>query len=1411
MEKLSQNQSVMDSNKINKSGQNSFLGEGDGTVNIGTMKPSQFNHNYQLQPNTSNMSTLISQQQQKMSQQNPHSLMLQQPSMLNPPVSILNRNTKEDEEEKHFQQYFCGKTVGDFIINQRIGKGQFGHVVLAQHKLINENAAIKILDKNKIVEPRDHQRLEREIKIAKKVKHPFVIEDDNFVYLVIENCKADLQKVLKLKLKEEQACKYFQQIVYGVEYLHKMGIAHRDLKPQNILIDQYDNIKIIDFGLSNFYKKGDLLDSRCGSHCFAAPEMFDYNVNPKPYNGLYTDIWAVGLPFDDKQTQKLTSKIRKAEYLKPVSMNKHALDLIQKIFVREPNQRLDLDGIKASEFFNLYPIAPPKPGILDKSEIIIDEQLLTNIEVTYHYSSDLLREELMQNQFSKFPAIYHMLQKKNERKKQRIGTLKDLFSQSKFKHNNESKRKILQAEKQFLKNQPSNKSFQPYIQIKAPEEQYQEVPQEADQFLENKVNISLRSFQHQNLDYNKQLSFDRKNPARIERSGDYLKINQDNNQQNVFSEIPKIIEPKKNERQNPQLLHKMTSLHYESSFQSLESSFFERNATLYENQKNKQRGMTEIKRSMNESVLKSSTQLNQSLYNSKVILPFVRDDTSVISNTFRTHQNSQNYLVYAQSNAMPYKKVNNTLQLHPDQYATSPMHGRAQSDISSSIRYSYERYIPPPIAQHITKLEPIILKIEEIKSPQYSDNLIDSFTPAVESFRNSKSNIIQNYHSQIRSSTPPISKIQQNSLNPSQSLLKSRDYEQNDPNLNIIRTSGQNFNEDSQSTQFNDYNQQSVKNQMKISSTKNATISSEDYVVSKDQYDKFLKWQNMQSHQTSEKRYQSINSYQSSQQNQNGSLMMSSSRFQVYQSPKKQGSLNDPSSSQPNQSIEDQLYCQSLLENSASSEYKKGMQQSGDKQLSDQNVKTEQEFQNQIIEQNLITNQFNKEYFMNQEWYKKMFKTRVSKPQNLIHLQYFSNPNNQVQLKLKLQDKILNNLKLANMFKKDSNLSVHSIQRNLKSNSQESSQEREAQPVNPVRNFRIKKMSVTQNTSPTRDDYLPAQLKKDYQFFQSRQNNTRYASQKVKNSQNQTNKNSLNNSLNQGQNYQKLNNVRINFHKRAQSVQKDIHLNLKQQQSNKPLQAPIITEPFEQQSSIQSKTHKTLVTKKDTSTSLQARTEWRPQIIISQETKNFDQSRVSTQSTKSIAQHSQTPYFRDPNELMNSSQDSSTMRSINTNNTNQMSNKNAYNKHLEKKSDQNFQSIANKNLKKQLTMANKANQPQINMQNDDFVRINSDQSQTLQIPPQSTRKVTNNLILPPATQSRTTAATQNNSHNQSPININRNQLKGGPSQSNIKSKFNKFNKFNFNSIKQQQEAMALQKKQEEAQKILISKRRRMSN
>lgn len=192
----------------------------------------------------------------------------------------------------------------------------------------------------------DIERVQREIKILKEIDHPNfvklfeIIENTDRVYLIMEYATGGElfdYIVSKDRLSEREACKYYLQIVHGIEYLHGKGIAHRDLKPENLLLDGAKNLKIVDFGLSNQYTVGETLLTACGSPCYAAPEM----VAGKRYRGMDVDIWSSGvtlyamlvgyLPFEDPNTGLLYKKIILGQYEEPTHLSSKARQALKLI------------------------------------------------------------------------------------------------------------------------------------------------------------------------------------------------------------------------------------------------------------------------------------------------------------------------------------------------------------------------------------------------------------------------------------------------------------------------------------------------------------------------------------------------------------------------------------------------------------------------------------------------------------------------------------------------------------------------------------------------------------------------------------------------------------------------------------------------------------------------------------------------------------------------------------------------------------------------------------------------------------------------------------------------------------------------------------------------------------------------
>ena len=221
------------------------------------------------------------------------------------------------------------RKIGKYILGKSIGEGTFGKVKIGTHITTGEKVAVKILEKSKITDVADVERVSREIHILKIVQHPHVvqlyeiIETPKKLYLIMEYASGGelFDYIVKYqKVDEPTACRFFQQILSGVEYISKLRIVHRDLKPENLLLDYDKGIKLVDFGLSNTYKEGELLKTACGSPCYAAPEM----IAGKKYHGTGVDLWSCGvilfallagcLPFEDANTSNLYRKILSADF-----------------------------------------------------------------------------------------------------------------------------------------------------------------------------------------------------------------------------------------------------------------------------------------------------------------------------------------------------------------------------------------------------------------------------------------------------------------------------------------------------------------------------------------------------------------------------------------------------------------------------------------------------------------------------------------------------------------------------------------------------------------------------------------------------------------------------------------------------------------------------------------------------------------------------------------------------------------------------------------------------------------------------------------------------------------------------------------------------------------------------------------
>ncbi|XP_069683438.1 uncharacterized protein [Periplaneta americana] len=285
---------------------------------------------------------------------------------------------------KESKQVSRGKS-GDYIqLNQyrlmdSIGQGSYGIVKLAYNEEDETHYAMKILSKKKLlkkagvfgraapnrnkVNPLD--RVYREIAILKKLHHPNIVKlyevlDDpveDHLYLVFELLeRGEVLKVPTEKpLSEDQAWKYFRDVVMGIEYLHYQRIIHRDIKPSNLLLSEDDRVQIADFGVCNEFHGNDAsLSNTAGTPAFVAPEAL---TNSK-YSGKASDIWSMGvtlysfvygkIPFKDDNVMGLYSKIQKdpVTFLQEPVVSAELKNLIEGMLQKDPSKRLTLPEIK---------------------------------------------------------------------------------------------------------------------------------------------------------------------------------------------------------------------------------------------------------------------------------------------------------------------------------------------------------------------------------------------------------------------------------------------------------------------------------------------------------------------------------------------------------------------------------------------------------------------------------------------------------------------------------------------------------------------------------------------------------------------------------------------------------------------------------------------------------------------------------------------------------------------------------------------------------------------------------------------------------------------------------------------------------------------------------------------------------
>ncbi|CAF3374840.1 unnamed protein product [Rotaria socialis] len=323
------------------------------------------------------------------------------------------------------------KKVGNYVILKTIGEGSFAKVRLGVHLITEMKVAVKVINKREVFK-RNYLRanLRREASMMQRMSHKNIVqlhevmETENSYYIVMDLVQGNefVKYLTKRKqLDENETKKYIRQIVSAVDHMHRARVIHRDIKLQNFMLDQNNDIIIIDFGLSNCLDDKGFLTTQCGSPAYAAPEIFAHQEY-----GPAVDVWSIGvnmyamlvgkLPFKVEHRSRNLAKLH-ACILKgceiPNTLSRECHDLLSRLLDPSPSKRITIPEILRHPFLTdlLGPIelVPFKPHT-DLREI--NQSIIRYLSMKYGYSEHEVEEAVLHRKPIACRALYSLIERR---------------------------------------------------------------------------------------------------------------------------------------------------------------------------------------------------------------------------------------------------------------------------------------------------------------------------------------------------------------------------------------------------------------------------------------------------------------------------------------------------------------------------------------------------------------------------------------------------------------------------------------------------------------------------------------------------------------------------------------------------------------------------------------------------------------------------------------------------------------------------------------------------------------------------------------------------------------------------------------------------------------------------------------